>query len=204
MVMVGLQQPRRSATGSGRGRGLSAAGWALLMALCALAITGGVNVLTRLLPPPATGRDAAVVSRSAGVTAASPDAEADAAVLTPAPAPVPPPRAAALEQLTGTWTGISRLGDLRTPMTLVVTDACSEGADCGTLSTDTPACVGNLRLVHVSDGPVFEFAIPSYAPGSGSDCVPRADGELFVLGDDVLAYRSEFGEGRTGRLTRVN
>ena len=202
--MIGLQQPRRSATGSRRGTGLSAAGWALVMALCALAIAGGVNLLTRLLPPPATGRDvAAVVSTSGGVAAAGTGADADEALLTPAPAPVPPPSAAVLDQLTGTWTGISRLGDLRTPMTLVVPGSCSQGGDCGTLSTDAPACVGNLTLVHVSDGPVFEFAIRSYAPGSDPDCVPHGDGELFVLGDDVLAYRSEFGEGRTGRLTRV-
>ena len=202
--MVGLQQPRRSATGSGRGRGLSAASWALVMALCALAITGGVSVLTRLLPPPATSRDAAtVVSTTGEGTASRPGVEADDALLTPDPAPVPPPRAAALEQLRGTWTGVARLGDERTPMTLVVPDSCSEGADCGTLSTDAPACVGNLHLVHVSDGPVFEFAIRSYAPGSAPECVPHGDGELFVLGDDVLAYRTEFGEGRTGRLARV-
>jgi hypothetical protein len=202
--MIGLQEPRRPAAGSGRGRGLSAAGWALVMALCALAITGGVNVLTRLLPPPATGREvAAVVSTSGAGTISRPGVEADDALLTPAPAPVPPPRAAALEQLTGTWTGVARLGDQRTPMTLVVTDSCSEGADCGTLSTADPACVGTLQLLHVSDGPVFEFAIPSYAPGSAPECVPRGDGELFVLGDDVLAYRTELGEGRTGRLSRV-
>ncbi|NUO90549.1 MAG: hypothetical protein HOQ18_06960 [Dermatophilaceae bacterium] len=203
--MVGLQQPRGSATGSRRGPGLSAAGWALVMALCALAITGGVSVLTHLLPPPATGHDAAaVVSTSGGGTASRAGVEADEALLTPAPAPVPPPRAAALEQLTGTWTGLARLDGHRTPMTLVVTGSCGEGGDCGTLSTDGPPCVGNLRLLHVSDGPVFEFSIPSYASGSSPACVPHSDGELFVLGDDVLAYRSEFGEGRTGRLTRVH
>lgn len=174
------------------------------MALCALAITGGVSVLTRLLPPAATAPDLpAGASSNIAATASKPGTTADDALLTPAPAPVPPPRSAALEGLTGTWTGLARVGAQRMPITLVVTDSCSEGGPCGTLSTDAPACVGNLTLVNVTDGPVFEFGTRTYAPGSSPSCVPHADGELFVLGDDVLAYRTELGDGGSGRLTRV-
>lgn len=202
--MVGRQQPGRSAAGSGRGPGLSAAGWALVMALCALAITGGVSVLTRLLPPAATAPDLPPgASSNIAATASKPSTTADDAVLTPAPAPVPPPRAAALEQLAGTWTGLARVGAQRMPITLVVTDSCSEGEPCGTLSTDAPACVGNLTLVKVTDGPVFEFGTRTYAPGSSPSCVPHEAGELFVMGENVLAYRTELGDGAFGRLTRV-
>ncbi|GAB3875324.1 hypothetical protein [Terrabacter terrigena] len=174
------------------------------MALCALAITGGVSVLTRLLPPAATAPDTPpAVSSNVATAASSSGTQAEDAVLTPAPAPVAAPRPAALEQLTGTWTGVVRLGARRLPMTLVVTSSCTEGHDCGTLSTDSPACVGNLTLVRVQDGPVFEFGVRTYAPGSSPDCRPHEDGELFVLGDGVLAYRSTFGPGSAGRLTRV-
>ena len=202
--MVGRQQPKRSAAGSRRGAGPSAAGWALLMALCALAITAGVSVLTRLLPPAATAPDAPpAFSSNVAASASDRGTVADDAVLTPAPAPVPAPRSAALEQLTGTWTGLARLGAQRLPITLVVTSSCTEGHACGTLSTDGPACVGNLTLVGMVEGPVFEFGVRTFAPGSSPACEPHEDGEVFVLGDDVLAYHSEFGQGAVGRLTRV-
>jgi hypothetical protein len=175
------------------------------MALSALVITGGVSVLTRLLPPAATVADATGAAPSnIAATASRSGTVADDAVLTPAPAPVPAPRSAALEQLTGTWTGLARVGAQRLPMTLVVTSSCTEGHECGTLSTDAPPCVGNLTLVRVTEGPVFEFGVRTYAPGSSAACVPHEDGELFVLGDDVLAYRTDFGPGATGRLTRVD
>jgi hypothetical protein len=205
--MVGRQQPKRSAAGSGRGTGLSAAGWALLMAVCALAITGGVTVLTRLLPPGGTAPAEPVAATSPGVlTASGGSAVVDPAstpASTPAPAPVPAPRTAALEQLTGTWTGIAASGARSFPLTLVVTSSCTEGHACGTLTTDRSACVGNVVLMRVSDGPVFDFAVPSYAPGSSSACEPRAGGDLFVLVEDVLAYRTEHGDGASGRLGRV-
>jgi hypothetical protein len=174
------------------------------MAVCALAITGGVSVLTRLLPPGGTAPDdpVALASTGGGITASSGTAVTDAA-LTPAPAPVPPPRSAALEQLTGTWTGLAGSGAGRFPVTLVVTNACTEGHACGTLTTDRPACIGSVTLVRVTEGPVFDFATTAYAPGSSPACEPHAGGDLFVLGDDVLAYRSEHGDGATGRLSRV-
>ena len=200
--MVGRHKPHRSAASSGRGAGLSAAGWALLMAVCAVVITGGVTVLTHFLPPGGTGLDETAVTSAASGPASARAAVADA-LLTPAPVPVPPPRSAALEQLTGTWTGLAGTGSRRIPMTLVVTGECTEGHACGTLTTDLPACVGNLTLVRVAAGPVFDFATLSYAPGSSSACEPHPDGDRFVLGDDVLAYHTEHGEGASGRLHRV-
>jgi len=194
-----LEEPRPDPGPSGpEGRGgLSASGWAAVTALGAAAITAAVTLLTHFLPP-AGGQQGAQEQ----VVATSPRAAARTPAPTPAPAPAP--QSALLDRLTGTWSGPARSGSVRYTMTLVVTGSCAEGRPCGTMTTDALPCVGAITLVAIEDGPSFDFATGSFTPDSSASCALRpGGGDYFVLGDDVLSYRTGYDGGTSGTLRRV-
>jgi hypothetical protein len=191
---------------SGRG-GLNASGWAAVTALGAAAITAAATLVTHFLPPPASQQDVVAGSevtgspRDGSLTSAS----SSARPLTPVPAPVPAPRSELLERLTGTWTGPARSGTLDYTLTLVVTSTCAEGRACGTLTSSLLPCVGSVTLVKIDDGPAFDFATGSFSPDSSTSCELRpGGGDYFVLGDDVLSYRTGYDGGTRGVLHRVS
>ena len=191
-----LTEPPGGPGGGGR-RGLSPTAWAAVTALGAAGITAAATLVTHFLPP---APQAAVGASSA--LGSTPAARAGALV-TPAPSPVPAPRSVLIDQLMGTWSGPARYGSQQLTMTLVVTADCAEGRRCGTLTTDLLPCVADITLVGISDGPQFNFATGSYSPDSSTSCELRQGGDYFILGDDVLAYRTGYDGGRSGTLRRV-
>jgi hypothetical protein len=194
---TGLTEPPGVPGGGGR-RGLSPTGWAAVTALGAAGITAAATLVTHFLPP-STPQAAVGASSVLG----SPSASGQGALVTPAPSPVPAPRSALIDRLTGTWSGPARDGSQQLTMTLVVTADCAEGRRCGTLTTDLLPCVADITLVGISDGPQFDFATGSYSPDSSPSCELRHGGDYFILGDDVLAYRTGYDGGRSGTLRRV-
>ncbi|CAN7451960.1 hypothetical protein LJR027_002821 [Terrabacter sp. LjRoot27] len=191
---------------SGRG-GLSASGWAAVTALGAAAITAAATLVTHFLPPPGSQQDVVAGSEASGSSRAGSlgSASSTARPLTPVPAPVPAPRSELLERLTGTWSGPARSGALDYTLTLVVTSTCAERRPCGTMTTSLLPCVGSITLVKIDDGPAFDFATGSFSPDSSSSCELRTGGgDYFVLGDDVLAYRTGYDSGTQGILHRVS
>lgn len=200
------EQPRAGPEPAGEGGrgGLSASGWAAVTALGAAAITAAVTLITHFVPPMGGQQ---VVDESPGSTSSvSVPATPAPATPTPSPtaAPSAAPRSALLNRLTGTWSGPARSGSLRYTMTLVVTGSCAEGRPCGTLTTDLLPCVGAITLVKIDDGPAFDFATESFSADSSTSCVLRTGGgDYFVLGDDVLSYRTGYDGGTSGTLRRV-
>jgi hypothetical protein len=197
--MGDLQEPAGPSATKGRG-GLSVTGWAAVTALGAAGITAAATLVTHFVPPAGPPQQAVGASSLTGSGAGPTPLPARPA--TPAPAPVPAPRSTLLEQLTGTWTGPARAGSRPFTLTLVVTSTCAEGEACGTLTSDLLPCVGNIRLVRIGDGPSFEFATGSFGDGSSASCELRPGGDYFVLGDDVLAYRTGYDGSLSGTLRR--
>lgn len=186
--------------------GHSASAWAAVAALGAAAITGAVSLTTHFLPPPEAQvhqSAAAVSTRDASLDATTPASSPSAA--TRAPSSGSAPRSALLEKLTGTWSGQARSGSEPFILTLVITSSCVEGGPCGTMTTDLLPCVGNITLVKIDDGPAFDFATGSFTGDSSSSCDLRiGGGDYFVLGDDVLSYKTGYDGGLHGTLQRVS
>ncbi|GAA2487803.1 hypothetical protein [Terrabacter carboxydivorans] len=177
--------------------GLSASGWAAVTALGAAAITAAVTLVTHFVP-------SSVPPQQVVGEAVSPSPTAGAPVSAPVPSSsVTSPRSGLLTRLAGTWSGPARSGSQRYTMTLVVTSSCAEGLPCGTLTTDLLPCVGPISLVRINDGPEFDFATGSFSADSSPSCALRTNGgDYFLMGTDVLTYRTGYDAGLSGTLRR--
>jgi hypothetical protein len=188
----------RAEASTGRS-GLSTNAWAAIAAIGAAVITGAVTLVTHFLPSneaPTSQSVAAVSVTTSGADATSSPRSTGSAA--------PAPRSALLDRLTGTWSGQARAGATPYTITLEITGSCVELGPCGTMTTDLLPCVGNITLVRVNDGPQFDFATRSFAPGSSASCQLRPQGgDYFTLGDDFMTYVTGYDGSVNGTLRLV-
>lgn len=203
--MAEPEDPDETAAATSARGGRSTGMWAAVATLGAAAITGAVSLTTHFLPPSEAPDDQSATALSTRDASSETTTPADSpSTATHAPSSGSAPRSALLEKLTGTWSGQVMSGSEPFTLTLVITSSCVEGGPCGTMTSDLLPCVGNITLVKIDDGPAFDFATGSFTSDSSSSCDLRTGGgDYFVLGDDVLSYKTGYDGSLHGTLRRV-
>lgn len=179
-----------------RTHGLSASAWGAIAALGAAAITGGVTLLTHLLPENGQGAQT-VLSASRPAPSTS----------TPSPGPAVQPSSGVtsevLRTFVGEWRGPARDANGSGTVTLTVLPTCTYGGACGWLESTIQGCRWDIDLVTIRDGPQLRVATVAIDSGDAAVCGLHPPADDFLLGRDQLIYSTGYSGGVSGLLTRV-